>query len=1150
MGTSIKVASLLLVSTAGLLAQDRPIRMPLEPRILPDGRAVVFAWQSDIWIAPLDGTAVARRLTTHVGEDGSPIPSPDGKHVLFSSDRAGGEQLFLMPIDGGEARQLTFDGLSRTALGFSADGRSLLVLRSTDRSPFGAEARRLFARPLPADRTAPGRVPSDRIVSATSEPERMLVDFAVGEAALSPDGKRLLATRLGVEPWRKGYRGSAASQLWLIELGNSPAEAKATRLSADRPAYQNIAERAPLWSPDGSGYWFVSDPDGTAELFWRATTGGEARAITRLGADGSDDGVLFPSASADGKRILFQRRFDLALLDVASGVVRAIDLRASGDALGETVERRRVGTADNVAFTDDGKQFAFVAGHDVFVMDRVLKEPVQVTDTPAIEGDLAFTKDGKRLFFVSEHGGEVDLWEASCSRDDGIWWRAAPLSFALRKVTDDAAVEARLALSPTGAHVAYAKGGDLFVMDADGTDHRRIVAGWDAPVFDWSPDGTWLCYSREDDDFNDDVWIVPLDGTRPPFNLSRHPDDDSRPVWSGDGQRIAWVGRRDGEESDIWYVTLAKQAAEETDRDRRLEKAIEAMKKGKGPRSGEGRSADAKPDQDPPSDAKPESKPGEKPGEKTKDVVIDFDGIHERIARLANPDSGESGLLWSPDGKKLAFNTRVGAESGFFTVTFPDELTPKKLASSGLADARWLKEGDQIVGRGSAASAIPAAGPGPGPRGGGFGRGGGGGSAPASLDAKSGKLETFGFTILEERDWREIRKLAFDQGWRAMRDRFYDGNLNNRDWAAIRAKYRDVAAQLLGRAEFSRLMNHMLGELNASHMGHSGGSDPLPRAREDGAWTEQTYHAGLRFDDAAAGPGLLVSSVIPGSPAAQARSLIRAGERVLAVDGRAVAHATAFHVALTMREARDVELTVRGGEGAERKVVLRPVTSVAGLLYDEWIEDTRRKVEELSGGRLGYLHIRGMDMSSFLRFEEDLYHAGAGKDGLIVDVRWNGGGSTADHVLTALTQPRHAIAVPRGGGPGYPQDRKVYATWFKPVAVMCNERSFSNAEILSHAVKTLGRGPVVGMRTAGGVISTGGAGLLDGSMVRMPFRGWYLVGDGADMELNGCMPDVALWNTPGGPDAQLAEAVKALLASIESAPKDREPVPASTLRAR
>jgi tricorn protease len=201
-------------------------------------------------------------------------------------------------------------------------------------------------------------------------------------------------------------------------------------------------------------------------------------------------------------------------------------------------------------------------------------------------------------------------------------------------------------------------------------------------------------------------------------------------------------------------------------------------------------------------------------------------------------------------------------------------------------------------------------------------------------------------------------------------------------------------------------------------------------------------------------------------------------------------------------------------------------------LYEQWLAYNRARVDELSQGQLGYLHIAGMNWPSFLKFEEQLYAVGAGKQGLVIDVRENGGGSTADHLLTALTQPVHAITVPRGGGVGYPQDRKVYASWSKPIIVLCNQNSFSNAEIFSHAIKSLGRGRLVGVPTAGGVISTGATSILDLGTLRLPFRGWFLARDGEDMELNGAVPDVVIWpqpeELPRGVDRQLERGVQLL----------------------
>ena len=186
-----------------------------------------------------------------------------------------------------------------------------------------------------------------------------------------------------------------------------------------------------------------------------------------------------------------------------------------------------------------------------------------------------------------------------------------------------------------------------------------------------------------------------------------------------------------------------------------------------------------------------------------------------------------------------------------------------------------------------------------------------------------------------------------------------------------------------------------------------------------------------------------------------------------------------------------------------------------------------------------------MAWNEFIKFEEEIYARGAGKQGLIIDVRNNGGGFTTDHLLTVLNPPEHAITVPRGGEPGYPQDRRVYATWNKPVTVLCNQNSFSNAEIFSHAIKELGRGKLVGVPTAGGVISTGSQRIMDLGSLRIPFRGWYRKSDGEDMELNGAVPDVVVWSEPGdhalGKDRQIEKAVQVLLKDVEVYLKQPKP---------
>ncbi|MFG0284867.1 MAG: S41 family peptidase, partial [Phycisphaerales bacterium JB039] len=330
----------------------------------------------------------------------------------------------------------------------------------------------------------------------------------------------------------------------------------------------------------------------------------------------------------------------------------------------------------------------------------------------------------------------------------------------------------------------------------------------------------------------------------------------------------------------------------------------------------------------------------------------------------------------------------------------------------------------------------------------------------------------------------------------------------------------------------------MLGELNGSHTGISGGwqifSEPAPNVGYLGA------------DVALAPGGYRIERIIPKMPAEH--DGLKAGDLITAIDGRPLAPAPDALPQLDIRTAmvdtagREILLTLQR-DGAEMYLLIRPASSGAdsGARYEDEVLRRAATVDELSDGRLGYLHIRSMNMSSVRDFERDLYAAANGRDGLIIDVRDNGGGSTTDILLSSLTAPRHAYTIPRGADPAevpedaYPRDRRLIYGYSRPINVLMNQNSFSNAEIFSHSIKTTGRGSLIGWPTFGGVISTGGFTLIDGTRVRMPFRGWYLP-DGTDMENNGAQPDVLVEQTPAseveGTDPQLEAAVDELLGRV------------------
>ncbi|MCI0684704.1 MAG: S41 family peptidase [Gemmataceae bacterium] len=1110
-----------LILFCGAAAAREPIRLPNNPALSPDGKLLAFDWNGDIWVAASAG-GEARQLTAHSGKDAQPKFSPDGKEIAFVSDREGGAQVFVVPVQGGVPRQVTFHTAGHALQEFTPDGN--LLVKAT-RDHFWRHGERFFT-----------------VAREGRGPQTLLFDDYGSDGTLSPDGSKLLFTREGEQWWRKGYTGSRVTQVWLHDR-------KANKFS--KVLHQVHGCRWPLWKPDGSGFWFVGEHGKGSNLCEYDFQSKYTKPLTTFKADS----VVFPCAARDGSLIVFRHLFDLYAHAPGSSLVKKLDLWHNADRAVKTKDQRLLDKAKAAAFASDGLEIAFIAGGDLWVMDTELREPRQITKTADEESSPVFTQDNRAILFVAAHGDKHAIWKATRQDAKQYWWQNR--NFTLTKLAESQDVPSRLTLSPDGKKLAYVRGrGDLWIADSDGKKHAVLFTGWNAPDFDWSPDGKWLVYSVYDNDFNRDVFIRAADDSGTPYNVSRHPFTDGNVAWSPDGKMIAFSGRRSSGDTgaNISIVYLRTEDDEKTPYDRKLEKALEKMKgrtsPAKSPAGGAGK-GDAK------GEAKGDAKGATKPAEKKKaDVVIDFDELHERVKRVNLGTGSATAVFWSPDSKKLAFTGVHDNKTGTFTIEIGDKLTPKELSSTTGKDPVWLSRGNQIVWLvGGVPTSTPAT----------------GGAAPASptpagptIPKKKGAPVlprflggagttpggggSYTFSVRQDIDVPGKHAAVFDACWRIMRDNWYDAKLGNNDWNAVRAKYRPVAAQAPDLSGVAVCVQMMLGELNGSHLGFSLGLiEPGAGAPERKAPRDVTRHLGVRFDHAFAGPGLKIRDVLPSGPADKKRSRLHAGEVILRIDGKDVSRDVDLTTVLNGPADRDVSLSVKGGDGQTRTVALKPITYpvAQGLLYQHWLRHNRKLVAEASQGKLGYLHISAMSMPTFRKFEEELVSEGVGKDGLIIDVRENPGGSTADHLLTALTQPVHAIAVPRGGGPGYPQDRKVYQTWNKPIVVLCNQNSGSNAEIFSHAVKTLGRGQLVGISTAGAVVSTGAVGVMDVGILRLPFRGWFTIGDGEDMEKHGAVPHHVLWPEPcalpQGRDAQLAKAIEVLRADVQAWGKRPQP---------
>ena len=1079
---------LLFIAVATLAVQARAAPRPTlaEPSLSPDGGEIAFVSGGDIWTVPAAG-GTASLLVTDPATEGRPLFSPDGRELAFISNRAGAANVYVLTLATGQLRRLTFGDLNEQLDGWSRDGKWIYLS-----SPASDVARQNDIFRVAASGGTPLEVSR----------ERYLNEF---NAAPSPDGQSVALMAKGTSSaqwWRNGHSHIDEAELWLKPVATAAPYRRLLGATSKR--------LWPMWRPDGRGLYFMSD-EGGSENLWRLSLDPVAKPekITRF----TSGRLLFPSIGYDGRAIVFEREFEIWKLDTASGAVAKVpvSLRGAPAAAGE---RRLVETSfRSLAVSPDGKKLAVIAHGEVFAAPTKDGGPAQrITETAGAERDLAWSPDSRRLAFVSERGRDAQLMEY-----DFATQTARPLGEAVSEAAGPV-------YSPDGKSLAYVRDrGTLHVItlgEAGRVARDTVVFTGALDRFGggrvtWSPDGRWLAFGVTDRKSFRNIWVAPAAGgqAQPVSFLAN--GDGGDVAWSPDGKYLLFGTAQRSEDGKIVRVDLLPNTPKyREDAFRDLFKAAPG-----GPPSttepddkapatkpaapeGQAKAADKGAD-----DKKPAAKP------KADPVRIVFESIRERATFIPLGGSAEAPVI-SPDGKTLAYTARIGGQQNLYSYSLDDlareapapvQLTASRRSKSDYSFSPDSKEVFYLDGGRVLATPIES-------------------PKPRAIDVVGEMVVRFDTE----------KQVVFDQAWDTLNRLFYDPKFHGQDWDALRTRFEPFAQGAQTPDELRRVINLMIGELNASHSGinrpaEGFGSQPAPRVGD----------LGLRFEREAyeAGHGLVVREVVPLGPAAIEGS-IRPGDVLAAVDGKRVTPGINLDALMLDRAGKRTVLTVMTGT-ASRDAVVRPVTAAVagGLGYRAWVSDRRAYVEKASGGRLGYVHLLDMSSDALNQLYIDLDAENQGREGVIIDVRNNNGGFVNGYVLDVFSRRNFLTMTPRGLF-GVPSRQNLgQRALGLPTILVTNESSLSDAEDFTEGYRTLGLGKVVGVPTAGWIIYTGGVTLIDGSALRTPFI--RIDGaDGKEMEMNPRPVDItverALGETLAGKDSQLDAAVTVLMKDLDA----------------